>query len=139
MREKEAELEKATRRHAELEARAAQLAREAQTWQVRATNLEAEVSSLKTHIHQVISSRAMAAKHRMIGHEEEAEDTESAYVDPKRIELIGPSCRICWRKLATVMVLPCRHLVVCKGCNNTMRVCPICLNEKNSSVEIFFS
>ncbi|VVB12704.1 unnamed protein product [Arabis nemorensis] len=145
MREKEAELEKAMRRHAELEARAAQLASEAQTWQVRATTLEAEVSSLQTHIHQAVTSRATLAKRHMIGcsningNEDEAEDTESIYVDPKRIELIGPSCRICCRKSATVMALPCRHLVVCKGCNNTMRVCPICLNEKNSSVEIFFS
>ncbi|KAG2244381.1 hypothetical protein Bca52824_093792 [Brassica carinata] len=53
VREKEAELEKATRRHAELEALAAQLTEEARTWQLRAATREAEVSSLQAHIQNV--------------------------------------------------------------------------------------
>ncbi|CAN7013377.1 hypothetical protein BRARA_C04565 [Brassica rapa] len=142
VREKEAELEKATRRHAELEARAAQLTEEALTWQLRAATREAEVSSLHAHIQKVIASQATAEKQRTIGGEtEEAEDAESVFVDPERIELIGPCCRICRRNSATVMALPCRHLVLCKGCDGggDVRVCPICLAVKNFGVEVLFS
>lgn len=86
MREKEAELEKATRRHAELEARAAQLAGVARMWQVRAATHEAEVSSLQAHLHQAIASQATAEKQSMIGdgnndgNAKKAEDAESVYV-----------------------------------------------------------
>lgn len=144
MREKEAELEKATRRHAELEARAAQLAEEARTWQLRAATRGAEVSSLQAHLQQAITSRATAAKQSTIGGDdgdaEDADDAESAYVDPERIEMIGPSCRICRRSYATVMALPCRHLVLCKECDGgAVRACPICFAAKNSGVEVLFS
>ncbi|CAN6913431.1 unnamed protein product [Brassica oleracea] len=139
VREKEAELEKATRRHAELEARAAQLTEEARTWQLRAATREAEVSSLQAHIQKVIASQATAEKQSTIGGEtEEAEDAESVFVDPERIELIGPCCSICRRNSATVMALPCRHLVLCNGCDGggDVRVCPICLAVKNFGVEV---
>lgn len=139
MREKEAELEKATRRHSELEARAAQLAEEARTWQLRAATREAEVSSLQAHIQKVMASQATAEKQSTIGGE--TEDAESVFVDPERIELIGPFCSICRRNSATVMAFPCRHLVLCKGCNGggAVRVCPICLAVKTSGVEVLFS
>lgn len=142
VREKEAELEKATRRHAELEARAAQLTEEARTWQLRTATREAEVSSLQAHIQKVIASQATAEKQSAIGGEtEEAEDAESVFVDPERIELIGPCCSICRRNSATVMALPCRHLVLCKGCDGggDVRVCPICLAVKNFGVEVLYS
>lgn len=140
MREKEAELEKATRLHAELEARAAQLEVEARTWQLRAATREAEVSS-HAHLQQAIANRATAAKQSTIGSGDgDAEDAESVYMDPQRIELIGPSCRICRRKSATVMALPCRHLILCEGCDGgAVQACPICLAVKNSDVEVLFS
>ncbi|KAJ4912528.1 SBP (S-ribonuclease binding protein) family protein [Raphanus sativus] len=141
VREKEAELEKATRRHAELKARAAQLAEGARTWQLRAATREAEVSSLQAHIQKVLASQPTAAKQSMIGGDgEEAEDAESVFVDPERVGMNGPSCRICWRKPATVMALPCRHLVLCKGCDGggAVRVCPICFAVKSSGVEVLF-
>ncbi|KAJ0236805.1 SBP protein [Hirschfeldia incana] len=142
VREKETELEKATRRHAELKARAAQLAEEARTWQLRAATREAEVSSLQNRIQKVIASQRTAANQSTIGGDgEEAEDAESVFVDPERVEMTGPSCRICRRKPATAMALPCRHLVLCKGCDGggDVRDCPICLAVKSSGVEVLFS
>ncbi|VYS63054.1 unnamed protein product [Arabidopsis thaliana] len=144
LREKEAELEKATRRHAELEARVAHIVEEARNWQLRAATREAEVSSLHAHLQQAIANRLdTAAKQSTIGDDggdaEEAEDAESVYVDPERLELIGPSCRICRRKSATVMALPCQHLILCNGCDvGAVRVCPICLAVKTSGVEVLF-
>lgn len=141
--EKEAEIEKATRRHAELEARAAQIETESRAWQVRAAAREAEATSLQGRLQQAVTHHdvvtAVEPKSGSADGVDEAEDAESAYVDTDRYETIGPSCRICRRRLATVMALPCRHLVLCKGCDGSVRVCPLCLSSKNSSVEVFFS
>lgn len=139
VREKEAELEKATRLHAELEARAAQLTEEARAWQLRAATREAEVYSLQAHLQKAIASQATAEKQSTIGGE--TEDAESVFVDPERIELIGPRCRICMLKSATVMAMPCRHLILCKGCDGgggAVRACPICLAVKNYGVEVLY-
>ncbi|XP_010481380.1 PREDICTED: BOI-related E3 ubiquitin-protein ligase 1 [Camelina sativa] len=147
LREKEAEVDKATRRHAELEARASQIETESRAWQVRAAAREAEATSLQAHLQQAV----FEAAHRggvittaeqnsgSVDGADEAEDAESAYVDPDRCEMIGPGCRICRRRSATVLALPCRHLVLCQGCDGSVRVCPLCLSTKNSSVEVFYS
>ncbi|EOA15574.1 hypothetical protein CARUB_v10005312mg [Capsella rubella] len=146
VREKEAELEKATRRHAELEARAAHLAEEARNWQLRAATREAEVASLQAHLQQAIANRRdTTAIQSTIGGgdgdaEETAEDAESVYVDPERTVMNGPSCRICRREYATVMALPCRHLALCNGCDgDEVRVCPICLAVKIAGVKVLFT
>ncbi|CAH8382816.1 unnamed protein product [Eruca vesicaria subsp. sativa] len=133
LREKETEIEKVTRRHAELEARAAQIEAESRAWQVRAASREAEATSLQARLQQAVAHDDISVD------EIEAEDAESAYIDPDRFELVGPSCRICRQRTATVLALPCRHLILCKGCDGSVRVCPLCLSLKNSSVEVFFS
>ncbi|VVB08218.1 unnamed protein product [Arabis nemorensis] len=139
LKEKEAEIEKATRRHAELEARASQIEAESRAWQVRASAREAEATSLQAQLQQAVGFKSVEPKSENVDGVDEAEDAESAYVDPDRIELIGPGCRICRRRSATVLALPCRHLVLCKGCDGSVRVCPLCLSSKNSSVEVYFS
>lgn len=143
LREREAEIEKATRRHAELEARAVQIETEARAWQMKATAREAEATSLQARLQQAVAHSggvtAAEQKSGSVDGVDEAEDAESAYIDPDRIELIGPGCRICRRRSATVLALPCRHLVLCKGCDGSVRVCPLCLSTMNSSVEVFFS
>uniref|UniRef100_A0A0D3AUU2 RING-type domain-containing protein n=1 Tax=Brassica oleracea var. oleracea TaxID=109376 RepID=A0A0D3AUU2_BRAOL len=143
LREKEAEIVKATRRYAELEARAAQMETESRAWQVRAAAREAEATSLQVRLQQAFANGGGVTptepKSESDDCVDEAEDAESAYLDPDRFELIGPSCRICRRRSATVLALPCRHLILCKGCDGSVRVCPVCFSSKNSSVEVFFS
>ncbi|CAN6802484.1 unnamed protein product [Brassica oleracea] len=143
LREKEAEIVKATRRYAELEARAAQMETESRAWQVRAAAREAEATTLQARLQQAVAHgggvTVAEPNPGSVDGVDEAEDAESAYVDPDRLELTGPSCRICWRRSATVLALPCRHLILCKGCDGSVRVCPLCLGSKNSSVEVFFS
>ncbi|XP_010529996.1 PREDICTED: BOI-related E3 ubiquitin-protein ligase 1 isoform X2 [Tarenaya hassleriana] len=134
LREKEAEVEKVTRRHAELEARAAQLAADARVWQVRAAAREAEAASLQARLLEAVEAADAAAEHGG-----GAEDAGSVHVDPDRFDVVGPSCRNCRRRGATVVALPCRHLCLCTECDNGERVCPLCLSLKNSSVQVFFS
>lgn len=149
LREKEAEVEKATRRNAELEARAAQLSVEAQVWQAKARAQEATAASLQAQLQQAIMSGAGGgAQDSRRGDDglmctgEVAEDAESAYVDPDRVVSVpvsGPACKGCRKRVASVVLLPCRHLCVCTECDRVVQACPLCFNVRDSSVEVFLS
>ncbi|XVE57521.1 hypothetical protein DITRI_Ditri04bG0097300 [Diplodiscus trichospermus] len=148
LREKEAEVEKATRRNAELEARAAQLSVEAQVWQAKARAQEATAASLQAQLQQAIMSGGAAVTQdsrrgeegqKCGGVEGQAEDAESAYVDPERVTASGPTCKACRTRVAAVVLLPCRHLCLCTECDRVAQACPLCLTVRNSSVEVFLS
>lgn len=148
LREKEAEMERATRRNAELEARAAQLSAEAQVWQAKAKTQEAAAASLQAQLQHAIMSGggvgpaedgAGGLSCAAAGVENQAEDAESAYVDPERVVMSAPKCRGCGKRVASVVVLPCRHLCACTGCDKRFRACPVCLTVKNSTVEVYLS
>lgn len=141
LREKEVEVEKATRRHVELEARAARLSMEAQAWQAKARAEEAAAMALQAQLQQAIMRGAgivdggggdcAAAA---------AEDAESGYIDPDRVVAeSGPSCKACRKRVASVVLLPCRHLCVCTVCDHVVRTCPLCRALRNSSVEVYLS
>ncbi|PPD81079.1 hypothetical protein GOBAR_DD21974 [Gossypium barbadense] len=153
-REKEAEVEKAKRRNVELEARAAQLGAEVQVWQAKAKAQEVTAASLQAQLQQAImnggagltqqdSRRGGEEWRKCAGGESEAqaEDAESAYVDPERVVAAasGPCCKACRTRVAAVVLLPCRHLCLCTECDRVAQACPLCLTLRNSSVEVFLS
>ncbi|GLU05483.1 hypothetical protein SLE2022_225830 [Rubroshorea leprosula] len=149
LREKQAEVEKATRRNSELEARAAQLTVEAQVWQAKARAQEATAATLQAQLQQAIMSGGPAQDSRRAeeglkcagraGVEGQPEDAESAYVDPERTAVSGPACKACRTRVASVVLLPCRHLCLCTECDRVAQACPLCLTVRNSSVEVFLS
>ncbi|ESQ33508.1 hypothetical protein EUTSA_v10008231mg [Eutrema salsugineum] len=144
LREKEAEIQRATRRHNELEAREAQLKAEAQAWQARAMAQETAAASLQAQLHQAVNvhggggvsaqdSRAAEEELLCAGGVSGLGDAESAYVDPERVT--RPRCKGCRKREATVVLLPCRHLSICPECDRSALACPLCLTLRNSSVE----
>ncbi|KAG5540028.1 hypothetical protein RHGRI_020308 [Rhododendron griersonianum] len=136
LREKEAEVDKAARRNAELEARAAQLTAQAHAWQARARAQEAAAAALREQLQQAI----VTGGRRQDEWGEEAEDAESVCGDPEQVAAaIGPSCKACRRRVASVVLLPCRHLCLCTGCGALAQSCPLCLAVRESSVEILLS
>lgn len=143
MREKEIEVEKAARRNLELEARAAQLSAEAQAWQVRARAQEQAAVALQAQLQHAIMSGGCTGDgegRRLMCPEGEAEDAESGYVDPERVvALTEPSCKACGKRVASVVLLPCRHLCVCTECDTVVQACPLCLSFRSSSVEVFLT
>ena len=148
LREKEAEVEKATRKNAELEARAAQLSIEAQVWQAKARDQEAQATSLQVQLQRAIMSGGASAQDSRrvedqlgcaVGVDGQAEDAESAYVDPDRVVVSRPTCKACRKRAASVVLLPCRHLCLCTECDQVAQACPLCLIMRNSSVEVYLS
>ncbi|XP_022958570.1 BOI-related E3 ubiquitin-protein ligase 1 [Cucurbita moschata] len=139
LREREAEVEKATRRNAELEARAAQLSIEAQVWQAKARAQEATAVSLQAQLQRAMSSGGGGGGGGDGGDGGTADDAESAHIDPDRVAILGPSCRECRKRLASVVLLPCRHLCLCTDCDRVAQTCPLCHIQRSSSVEVYLS
>ncbi|XP_010461100.1 PREDICTED: probable BOI-related E3 ubiquitin-protein ligase 2 [Camelina sativa] len=136
LKEKEAEIERATRRHNELVARESQLRAEAEAWQGRAKAQEAAAASLQAQLHQAVNKcgGVSAEEGLVLGAEiSGVDDAESAYVDPERMK--RPTCKACRKMEATVVMLPCRHMSICPGCDRTALACPLCLTLRSSSVE----
>ncbi|OIT26877.1 PREDICTED: BOI-related E3 ubiquitin-protein ligase 1-like [Nicotiana attenuata] len=143
LREKDTEVEKATRRNAELEARAVRLTAEARAWQTKARELEVTAATLQAQLQQVAMMNGGMNLPEIdegggISCGGEAEDAESAYVDPDRVvESTGPSCKACRNRFASVVLLPCRHLCLCRECDAVAQSCPLCRSIRSSSVEVF--
>jgi E3 ubiquitin-protein ligase BOI-like protein len=149
LRESEAEVQRATRKNAELEARASQLSIEAQVWQAKARTQEVTATSLQAQLQQAIMNGGVVQDSRRgdggtgcsggVEGQGQAEDAESAYVDPDRVTVVPgrPSCKSCRKRMASVVLLPCRHLCVCTECDQMVQACPLCLHVRNSSVEVF--
>nr|GME00015.1 BOI-related E3 ubiquitin-protein ligase 1-like [Ipomoea batatas] len=127
-----------------LHARAAQLSAEAQAWAGESQAQEVTAATLQAQLQQVIMN-AGAVQEREDGNSPpcgaggDAEDAESAYIDPDRVVLsTGPSCKACRKRIASVVgvavppSLPLRRL----RCGGSGRA-RFCLSVRSSSVEVF--
>lgn len=121
------------RRNAELEQMAAHYSTEAEVWRTEAKRLENTVGTLRASLLKATvrgglgccGSAGVAA-----------EDAESSYVDPDRVEPVSLACKGCGKRVATVMMWPCRHVCVCKGCDVVSKTCLVCRSIKTTSIEV---
>ncbi|KAL4570538.1 hypothetical protein LXL04_026194 [Taraxacum kok-saghyz] len=141
IRDKEAVAEKAIRRNVELEARASQITAEAQVWQAKARAQEAVAAALQAQLQQAMVTGVGGCSSQ--GEEVaagDAEDAGSSYIDPERVVVVsGPGCKACGKRVASVVLLPCRHLCVCTECDDVVQSCPLCLSFRSSSIEVYMS
>ncbi|XP_074588349.1 BOI-related E3 ubiquitin-protein ligase 1-like [Curcuma longa] len=137
IREKEAELERAAQRSAELQNRLVRLRSESIAWQAKAMADQAMAASLHAQLQQALAAAAALSQARS-GDTPQAEDAESAIVDPNRLDQ-ARTCRSCRRQPATVVLLPCRHLSLCDACDAAAGDCPICQCNKTGSVRVFLA
>uniref|UniRef100_A0A0E0J2S2 RING-type domain-containing protein n=1 Tax=Oryza nivara TaxID=4536 RepID=A0A0E0J2S2_ORYNI len=153
LREKEAELDAARRRAAELEERLRQAAAESQAWCGLARSNEAVAAGLRATLdHLLLRAAAAAPAQPAEGFGDSdplataaADDAQSSCFDTKAHAAddaaTSPaaskwSCKSCGEGDATVLLLPCRHLCLCKACEPKLDACPVCLAAKNASVHI---
>lgn len=156
LREKELELENMNRKNKELMDRIKQVATEAHNWHNRAKYNESMVAVLKTNLQQAISQGIDQGGKEGFGDSEV--DDAASYVNPNGNYLGLPighgksilgggfksggehlMCKTCRSKEVSVLLMPCRHLCVCKACDVLIRVCPVCNVMKTASVEVYMS
>ncbi|KAG9447354.1 hypothetical protein H6P81_013482 [Aristolochia fimbriata] len=160
LREKETELETASRRNLELEEKVRQISAENQIWFNVAKNNEAIVSNLRTSLEQILLQNAGAAKEGYgdstegaVGataddaqsccfaeeEQEQQKERRERTVRENREMKHRKTCRVCKENDVCVLLLPCRHLCLCKDCESKLETCPICNSMKNASLQIFMS
>lgn len=127
----------------ELELQMEQLAVEANTWQQRAQYNDNLINSLRFNLQQVAQSRDSKEG---CG-DSEVDDTASCcngrtidfHVLRKDCnemkELI--TCKVCRINGACMLLLPCKHLCLCKECEIKLTHCPLCHGFKNTGMEVY--
>lgn len=153
LHEKELEIEIMNRKNRELVERIKQVALEAQNWHYRAKYNESVVNALKANLHQAISQ--CAADHGKEGFGDSELDDAASCIDPNNY-LSNPvgngksisryqgskehmNCKGCKVKEVSILLMPCRHVCLCKKCDGFISVCPVCQTMKTASVQVYLS
>nr|XP_009380014.1 PREDICTED: BOI-related E3 ubiquitin-protein ligase 1-like [Musa acuminata subsp. malaccensis] len=149
--EKEAELLMATRRNAELEEKVRQLSEEIQIWFAMAKNNETIVCNLRTNLEQVLLQGASGAAGRGGYDDSEgggfpADDAQSCCFEfdaaaapaaDSEVATWRRACKACGERDVSILLLPCRHLCLCKDCEAKADACPVCGSAKNAYLQVF--
>lgn len=148
LQEKDLEIENIKRKNIELGNKIQQAVTDAQCWHNKAKYNESRISVLKNHLQQAISQGADQGKEGF--GDSEIEDTAS-YIDPSNYLGVVPNgtgkkasvnhgmvCKACKRNEVSVLLMPCRHLCLCKECDGQMLICPICHVGKTAGVKVYF-
>lgn len=138
LQEKDIELEKINQKKRELVERMKQVTAEAQNWCYRAKCNESLVSTLRRNLLQAVEQGKEGTG------DNEVDDAVS-YIDPNNIPSGSGKakkaimCKVCKLKEVSILLMPCRHLCLCKDCEGLVSVCPICQLMTSASVEVFLS
>ncbi|KAK1682914.1 hypothetical protein QYE76_043762 [Lolium multiflorum] len=134
LRAAEATLELARCRNAEMEERLRQIGAEGQAWIGVAQSHEAVAAGLRATLEQLLQSPCAGAAC-------DAEDAQSCCFETPARDNAGAddaasACRACGQGGACVLVLPCRHLSLCRACDASVDTCPVCAATKNASLHV---
>lgn len=144
LREKDLQIETINQKNRELLERINQVATEAQNWQYTAKYNESVVNLLKNNLQQAMS---LGPDQGREGFGDNEIDDAASYIAPSNYFCISvpPAkvgsliCRACKYKEVSIMLMPCRHLCLCKDCDGLIGVCPICQLVKTASVPVYLS
>ncbi|XP_004489827.1 E3 ubiquitin-protein ligase BOI isoform X2 [Cicer arietinum] len=141
LKEKDAEIENMNLKNKHLTERIKQVAIEKQNWHYRAKYNESVVNVLRNNLQQAISYGKEGFG------DSEIDDVASSNVSSAAMKSIykryqdmdNLSCKSCKENEVCVMLMPCRHLCLCKDCDAFVNVCPLCRLIKTASIEVYLA
>ncbi|OWM76074.1 BOI-related E3 ubiquitin-protein ligase 1 [Punica granatum] len=143
LHEKDMEIENMNRRNRELGERIKQVAMEVQNWQYRAKYNESVANVLKTNLQQAISMGADQGKE---GFGDSEVDDAASYINLHNNTMSSDRgfkehmvCKACKLYEVSVLLMPCRHLCLCKNCDGLVSVCPVCRLMVTDCVPVYLS
>ncbi|KAJ4848714.1 hypothetical protein Tsubulata_040043 [Turnera subulata] len=142
LREKEAEVESINKKNMELEEQMEQLSVEAGAWQQRARYNENMINALKFNLQQVY---AQSKDSKEGCGDSEVDDTASCcnghaidfHLLSKEDSDMKMTCKACKVNKVCMLLLPCKHLCLCKDCESKLSFCPVCQSSKFIGMEIY--
>ncbi|XP_020269783.1 probable BOI-related E3 ubiquitin-protein ligase 3 [Asparagus officinalis] len=146
LRDKELEIDSINKNNKDLADQIKQTASEAQNWQYRARYNESVVHALQNNLKQALAAQGTAAADQGREGCGDSEVDDATSYDPdvgkmgdeRKKNAVG-GCRICTKSEVCMLVLPCRHLCMCRECDGVVDACPVCLAVKTASIEVYVS
>ncbi|KAI4341395.1 hypothetical protein MLD38_026125 [Melastoma candidum] len=141
LQEKDLELEMMNRKNQELEEKIKRATSEVQSWQYRAKYNESVVNVLRNNLRQVMARQGAMQGKEGCGDSEVDDAASYTNHNPSMDGIAGNkmSCKSCKVKEVAMLLLPCRHLCLCKECDAYFGACPLCHVTKTASVQVFMS
>ncbi|KAK9080207.1 hypothetical protein SSX86_001882 [Deinandra increscens subsp. villosa] len=141
LREKESEVENINKKNLELELQVEELAMKADNWQQRAKYNENMINTLKFNLQQVYAQ----GKDSKEGCGDSEVDDTASYCNGRAIDfqLLCKSnngmmmCKVCRMNEVCMLLLPCKHLCLCKECESKLSMCPLCQCSKYIGMEVY--
>ncbi|KAH8943049.1 hypothetical protein BDL97_13G028500 [Sphagnum fallax] len=160
LREKEMELEKMRRQNSQLAEHVKQVSLEAHRWENKARTYQVMTTALRSNLQQA-QQQAVALSLREQSKEgcgdSQADDAASSSHHGDKVVIRDDDdahartckenrelreqrcCRVCRCNDVSILLLPCRHLCLCKECESRLDACPLCRCLKNASVQVYMS
>lgn len=144
---KEMEIEVMNCKNKELVQKIKQVSMEVQSWHYKAKYNESVVNALKNNLKQAMAQGSLHVKE---GCGDSEVDDAASRTNLNYLSVVDGSgnsssmkmqmiCRACNIQEVSILLLPCRHLCLCKDCEGLIGVCPVCKAMRTASVEVYLS
>ncbi|CAN7054695.1 unnamed protein product [Brassica oleracea var. botrytis] len=131
LRGKDEELEMINRKNKELEVQIEQLTLEAEAWQQRANYNENMIAALNYNLERA-HGRPRESNMEGCG-DSELDDAASCFNGKATMMM----CRFCGVREVCMLLLPCKHMCLCKECERKLSSCPLCQSSKFLGMEVY--
>lgn len=140
IQEKEAEIQEMTKRNMELEEQFKKLCHETGMWQQQAKDNEDQITALRLKFQQVYAQNQNNKREGCGDSEVDSVSCSKAGINLRQLKESkkeSMACKVCGVNETCMLLLPCRHLCLCKECEVKLNFCPVCQSSKYFGVEVY--